>query len=718
MKERSKNLIFNALVVIALLISLHSSGQNWDRLSPYPTSNDLLGVHLSSDGTALIAGGFNTLMRSTDQFQTWNTCSSFPGEHFRKIVFPTPDTGFMISCGHLFMTTNAGESWIDRGLFATTQFNDIWFLDKMNGWIVGDYNLIMRTSDGGTNWEILSFSVMSGYMYESVRFITPDTGYVIGEFGYYGDSNFVKKTTDGGLTWSNVPLPIVGYEYQGLYCDAQFGLMLGTKANYPSPAGYSTCIVSTHDDGATWQTTSLTTSPDAVLDIQQPAPGKWKILTQSGMIYSNDNMSSWNHSYCFAGPGCEVWSWDGPDRALAAGYRGRLFYTEDGGINWVNLKSGIENTFYCISFADELNGIMGANTMWGNQPGIYYSHDGGESWEGWYCDTTHMVNYIVDVDMPDPAHAWATGLSGLFNSTDGGENWHWVDINMNVNSIDAKTDGNIWVGGQRGKVAHSTNNGLTWQYFGIPDTNVYISEIQFPSTQTGYAIAFNTQGAPKLFKTSDGGINWSLINYPAADLMISCMQFVSADTGFLSVRDNGFTMTTDGGVTWTAPKLIAGQIPSYFNFFESGKGVATLGDFFVAVTSDMGESWQVRRDEKQQSYWKLTHFVTQAKGWGTDWNNGIYRYTDILVSTDEQPVAKPVIWQINPNPVQISFTIQGGEPNERLYITIYDIEGHTVLNHFSVTEGIEYPLTALKPGSYLMHIASNKKHQAVKFIKQ
>ena len=97
-----------------------------------------------------------------------------------------------------FYTTDCGRTWqwneqiimpkIYTGLY------DINFIDKNNGFIVGDFGVFLKTTDGGNSWQRDSISG-DGY---SVFFTDALTGWVTTWQGY------ILHTTDGGINWTAV----------------------------------------------------------------------------------------------------------------------------------------------------------------------------------------------------------------------------------------------------------------------------------------------------------------------------------------------------------------------------------------------------------------------------------------------------------------------------------------------------------------------------------
>jgi len=78
--------------------------------------------------------------------------------------------------------------------------NDVYFIDELNGWIVGDDGSMIKTTNGGNNWDVLYRESTENI--KQVQFANQDTGWVI------AGCNIIKTETGGGETCS-LPYPIL-----------------------------------------------------------------------------------------------------------------------------------------------------------------------------------------------------------------------------------------------------------------------------------------------------------------------------------------------------------------------------------------------------------------------------------------------------------------------------------------------------------------------------
>lgn len=116
------------------------------------------------------------------------------GNTLQDVAFINPSTGFAVgSSGMIIRTTDGGSSWdiLDSG----TE-HDLWgvsFTDASTGTAVGNFGVVLRTTDGGSSWTVQR-EEPSGVLF-SVSFSDADTGSAVGADG------LIVRTTDGGVNW-------------------------------------------------------------------------------------------------------------------------------------------------------------------------------------------------------------------------------------------------------------------------------------------------------------------------------------------------------------------------------------------------------------------------------------------------------------------------------------------------------------------------------------
>lgn len=88
--------------------------------------------------------------------------------------------------------------------FADAPLRAVQFVDRNEGWAVGDEGTIWHTIDAGTTWERQPSGTRASL--RGLHFLTPYTGCVVGrmEMPTGGSVGVILQTTDGGLNWTAV----------------------------------------------------------------------------------------------------------------------------------------------------------------------------------------------------------------------------------------------------------------------------------------------------------------------------------------------------------------------------------------------------------------------------------------------------------------------------------------------------------------------------------
>jgi photosystem II stability/assembly factor-like uncharacterized protein len=144
---------------------------------------------LAPAGMRLVAAGQRGHILYSDDGQSWVQASVPVSCDLTALVFPTPQQGWAVGHeGVVLHSTDGGATWAmqldgkqvadlvvqryagpatsddptaqrlrkDAELFAThgsdQPFLDVWFEDELRGFVVGAFNLILRTEDGGRSW--------------------------------------------------------------------------------------------------------------------------------------------------------------------------------------------------------------------------------------------------------------------------------------------------------------------------------------------------------------------------------------------------------------------------------------------------------------------------------------------------------------------------------------------------------------------------------------
>lgn len=98
--------------------------------------------------------------------------------------------------GHI-LTSSDGVQWQQANVPVQTTLTSVTFVNENIGWAVGHDATILRSNDGGNNWEVQNFQPELEKPLLDVLFKSELEGIAIGAYG------LVLRTLDGGKSWQN-----------------------------------------------------------------------------------------------------------------------------------------------------------------------------------------------------------------------------------------------------------------------------------------------------------------------------------------------------------------------------------------------------------------------------------------------------------------------------------------------------------------------------------
>lgn len=236
--------------------------------------------------------------------------------------------------GHVLLSDDHGRSWRQAKVPTRATLTAVFFHDENLGWAVGHDATILRSRDGGENWERVHFAPEEERPFFDIWFTDAKNGFAIGAYAFF------LGTTDGGETWSQRQ-------------------------------------ISGGDD--------LTEDYDAFLEgsdyhlnhIARSGTGRLYIAAEAGTIYrSDDDGQTWislpspYHGSFFGTLPLEN------DSLLLFGLRGHMYRSEDAGESWEQVETSTE--------AMLTNGLRlkdGTVLVTGLAGTLLFSEDGGRRFD-------------------------------------------------------------------------------------------------------------------------------------------------------------------------------------------------------------------------------------------------------------------------------------------------------------------------------------------------
>lgn len=436
-----------------------------------------------------------------------------------------------------FCTVCVSAQWTWRNpLPQGNMLLDLHFLSPSEGFAAGINSTVMKTQDGGASW-ILSPVNQTASADPTAIFMTSSVNGYIADF--YGK---IYRTRDGGQGWTQIA-DLDEYLLVLWFLNDSVGFVIGDGL-----------FKKTTDFGLSWNDVNT------------------GVTTQFGDI-------------CFPDP----------LTGYVIGGQGVLLKTIDGGASWFLCGNVDSSSVPEIRFVSDSCGF--AITTYPSQA-IYRTTDGGSNWTRLAafdsCELKSIFPFNGDtILISGEDHSTYYSIPFLYRSLDGGNSWTLLPLPsefMDLEHLYGFPDGTVYATNYR-SVVKSIDYGVNWLDGSRDIAWNIISDIHFPSVNTGYALSsfYYSFTNTRILKTTDGGESWDSIANLGDGHSFNSIFFLSENHGIIT--GNGAFQTWDGGFSWSEVHPGISGPYNAVSFSTPTRGFIVADNGKMAKSENSGQSW-------------------------------------------------------------------------------------------------------------------------------
>ena len=746
-------------IIILLFVFLFSLSINaqWEILNE-GFKGRINTIDFVNENVGWIGGSNGILLKTNDSGENWNSIKVNESWDLNQIDFINDSLGWAIGSSFtsltntiIIKTADGGYNWTIQKKFQYIDLYSLYVIDEKTVYAAG-YDRIYKTTNGGINWNDVSPNTI-GRKYNSIQFINPDCGNVVGRLSYEDGEEIkykgmILRTTNGGISWNETTVN----EFNNI-TDLKF--LDDTTGHFIANLDTNYFLCKTEDMCQTWEIVK-----------QNPYPiNTYQFLDK-------------NTAYAIIGD-CTT--------------ENNIMKTTDGGVTWQILQSldinyfSLRNIIYFkktgIGFILGNFLSFGRGRVNGYLSGFVFKSSGNDKWilQKFNYQTINDV-YFINKDKGILAGGFPLShgsMGGLFSTTDGGKTWNITYVQFDIFqscSMINETEG--FSLSQQSGIYKTTDSGNSWNHLytnNVDSTGVYLyaNDICFIDEKNGFVVGseypLNGPGGAAILTTKSSALSWKLewkktdsifypglnsicnvgttcwtvgergmvVKYnpqsgwveqiPITDLPLKKVFFIDDDHGWIAggyKNETGFQSillrTKNGGVNWEAnknQKYLVNDL--WFTSNQHGWAVGCdLTDKGVILESkDGGDSWTVAVDNLLGPLNSI--FIKENYAWAVGEYGLILRTTDAGITwiDDNNDKLYPTEFKLEqnyPNPFNPSTIIKYTIPDVQtqnfasVRLVIYDILGREVATLVNEKQ---------KPGNYEVEWDAGKNSTGIYFYR-
>jgi photosystem II stability/assembly factor-like uncharacterized protein len=670
--------------------------------------------------------------------------------------------------GGIYLSTDAGSSWVNKGLSNTYVISSV-LIDPSNSNTIyagtmgnpfdADNNRgLYKSTDGGTSWNnVLFINDSTGVVDLIMDPNDPNTLYATSftrmrtstRSTYHSDQCKIYKTTNAGTTWTILTggLPTGDVGRIGVSISATNSNVL--YAIVASTSSYVEGIYKSTNAGVTW-------TPKSIVDLETIGTCYGGFGWYFGKIHinpSNDNIIyTYGVDKFISYDGGDNWNLFAPewwmyevhadghdlefidDQKMILATDGGLYKTVDNGITWTDIDNMPSTQFYRVTHlpgsAEKFyggaqdNGTIGGtrfnSTSW-------YREFGGDGFKFYASPLDTLIRYYET--------QWA-GIyfddHGFQNSLDAGltgaERFNWNSPYM----LDRFDPTIVYLGAENVFEMTGAPYG-TFSPISSDLTDGPILSLGGGNTISAMSQSYFDQGTifvgttdANVWVTTTGGGSWNSINLGLPNRYVTSMNTSPNVNGNVYISFSGYRMfdntphiykSTNNGASWTS---IQGDLPNFavndIMVMPGDENNIMVGtDAGVYQSLDGGTTWlRLGNGMPQVAVLELELNESATVLSAATFGRGIMVLDLNSLSIGENKNQLKI--SAYPNPCTDFIFVEGLQSNAQC--KIFDLNGKLILSKAVIGQNLSINLKSIEAGTYILSLNVNGKSSSQKIIKR
>ncbi len=281
----------------------------------------------------------------THTFGQWGSIPTDTGITLTDLHFVDIMNGLVIGeQGLILRTTDGGSNWTFPNSGISEHLNSVHFITSNKAFIAADKGMLLSTTNGGNNWskETLDTTINLNHVY----FANSDKGFLV------GDNGVIYQTVDGGDDWVLQTPTVVNLLTAVDFPDQSTGFITGSSGT----------VLKSTNGGDNWTKLNSLSTNAYLSDVFFFAPDSGYVVGNQGTIFrTTDAGGTWQPQSSPVTEWLKGIHCPETDNCFIAGNNGTILTTSDG-LNWTTINTGLSVHLERIQYIDEHTGyITGAN---------------------------------------------------------------------------------------------------------------------------------------------------------------------------------------------------------------------------------------------------------------------------------------------------------------------------------------------------------------------